>query len=602
MSFLVIFNSDSTAVDLGRLERTNPEMVARGVQVLGRGRHVALVGSQSGSILPSEETICSDAFDGRFWLIGRVRLDARDEVCPIASGFRAVEGQSDARICLGAYARWGDRCLEHLQGDFCFALWDEDRQRLFCGRDQLGVRPLFYTTQGKSWFISDSLISVVADATLSSDLDDYWVADFLSFGFCNDVDRTVYKQVKRLPPAYFLSVCARGGVIHKYWTLEVQNPIYYPRARNYVEHFQEVIGLAIKDRLPQDRVGISMSGGLDSSTLAALVLRATGDASKIIAYTRHFEHLMADTERHFSSLVASRLGIPLTLRAVDDLCYDPHWYDRELRTPEPNSAIVQADPARIIAAEMAKEAQVWFLGEGPDNALAFEWQTYLWWLFKRADWFHFGGAIVQYLLRKQAREWRSTLSNCIKCQPASQRKSPFGLPQWLNEGFVKELQLSTRARELGESANNKHSWHPKAVASLTSPLWQHFLEQFDPSVSGIPLAWRHPYLDLRVLIFLLSVPPIPWARRKRLIREAMRGYLPKEVLSRDKAPLHGNPLAKMLQKHGLPQRSLDGPIRRYIDHAKVPRKLPDESIIRSLIRVYVLDSWLKTNARRVTLQ
>jgi asparagine synthase (glutamine-hydrolysing) len=599
MSFLVIFNSDSTAVDLGRLERINPEMAALNVQVLGRGRHVAFAGPQSGSTLPSEKTICSDAFDGRFWLIGRVRLDARDDVCPIVSDFRAVEDQSDARICLHAYARWGDRCLDHLQGDFCFVLWDEDRQRLFCGRDQLGVRPLFYTTQRKSWFISDSLTFAVADATLSGELDDYWVADFLSYGFCKDADRTVYKQVKRLPAAHFISVCARGGVVRKYWTLEVQNPIYYPRARNYVEHFQEVIALAIKDRLPQDRVGISMSGGLDSSALAALALRATGDASKVVAYTRYFEHLTADTERHFSSLVASRLGIPLTLRAVDDFCYDPHWYDRELHTPEPNSAIVQADPARTVAAEMAKEAQVWFLGEGPDNALAFEWQPYLWWLLKRADWYHFGGAIVQYLLGKQAREWHSTLSNCVKRQPAGQRKPLFGLSEWLNEGFFKELQLITRASDL---ANNKHPWHPKAVASLTSPLWQHFLEQFDPSASGMPLAWRHPYLDLRVLIFLLSVPPIPWARRKRLIREAMRGYLPKEVLSRDKVPLRSNPLAKVLKKHGLPQRPLDGPILHYIDHAKVPRKLPDDSVIRSLIRVYVLDSWLKANARRVTLQ
>ena len=479
-----------------------------------------------------------------------------------------------------AYARWGDRCLDHLRGDFCFVLWDEDRQRLFCGRDQLGVRPLFYTTQGNSRLVSDSLEFIVAEATVSGDLDDYWVADFLTSGFCTDLERTVYKQVKRLPPAHFLSVCARGCVVQKYWTLEIQDPIYYSRTRNYVEHFQEVIALAIKDRLPQDRVGISMSGGLDSSTLAAHTLRATGDASKIVAYTRHFEHLMADAEKHFSSLVASRLGIPLTLRAMDDAWYDPHWYDRELRTPEPNSAIVRAAPERIIAAEMAKQAQVWFFGEGPDNALVFEWQPYLRWLFKRADWSHLGGAVVQYVLSKQAREWHSTVSNCIKHRPAGERKPPFELPQWLNEGFVKELQLIARARQLGESANNKHPWHPRAIASFTSSLWQYFLERFDPSVSGTPLAWRHPYLDLRVLTFLLSVPPIPWARRKRLIREAMRGCLPKEVLSRDKAPLCGSPVARMLQKYGLPQLSLDGPILRYIDHTKLPKILPDEPVIR----------------------
>ena len=137
---------------------------------------------------------------------------------------------------------------------------------------------------------------IIAGATISGGLDDYWIADFLTSGFCVDLDRTVYKQVKRLPPAHSLSVCARGSVVQKYWTLEIEDPIYYSRPRNYVERFHEVLALAIKDRLPKDRVGISMSGGLDSTTLAAHTLRATGDASKIVAYTRHFEYLMEDAE------------------------------------------------------------------------------------------------------------------------------------------------------------------------------------------------------------------------------------------------------------------------------------------------------------------
>ena len=373
MSFLVLFNSDSAPVDLGRLGRRMPE--ALNSQVLGRERQVALIGSL-GSSLPGPDATHRAALEGRFWLIGRVRLDAREELCSTISPCQgAFENRSDALTCLHAYACWGDRCLEHLRGDFCFVLWDEERQRLFCARDQLGVRPLFYAMEGNSWLVSDSLQFIIAGGTISDGLDDYWIADFLTSGFCVDLDRTVYKQVKRLPPAHSLSVCARGGVVQKYWTLEIEDPIYYSRPRNYVEHFHEVLTLAIKDRLPQDRVGISMSGGLDSTTLAAHTLRATGNASKIVAYTRHFEYLMEDAEKHFSSLVASRLGIPLTLRAVDDAGYDPQWYNREIRTPEPNSAVVRAAPQSIIAAEMAQQAQVWFFGEGPDNALAFRMAT-----------------------------------------------------------------------------------------------------------------------------------------------------------------------------------------------------------------------------------
>jgi asparagine synthase (glutamine-hydrolysing) len=596
MSFLVLFNSDRLAVDLDRLERSIPCVARQNVQILGKERRVAFVDCSS-PLLEDETRLHS--LDNRFWLIGRIRLDAREQTLSTVYGSQlAFDERSDGLIFLHAYARWGERCLDHLRGDFCFVLWDEDRQQLFCGRDQLGVRPLYYATQSNSWIVSDSLEDIVAQAAIRPDLDPFWVADFLSSGVSADLDRTVYKQVKRLPAGHFLSVCARGSVVQKYWTFENREPIYYPHRQNYIEHFHEVVGLAVKDRLPEDRVGISMSGGLDSSTLAAHALRAIGDPAKIIAHARHFEHLMADAERHFSSLVASKLGIPLTLRAIDDAYYDPNWYNRDLSVPEPNSAITRALPRRTIAAEMAQQAKVWFYGEGPDNALVFEWQSYLRWLFNRMDWSRLSGAVVQYLLGKQVREWRSTLSTCIKRHPTGAGKLHQELPQWLDEGFVSEHQLAARARQLRESSNDKHPWHPRAIAGFTSPIWQSFLEQFDPSISGTPLAWRHPYLDLRVLTFLLSVPPIPWARRKLLIREAMHGWLPKEVLSRDKAPLSAKPLMRMLQKYGLPQLSPDGPIHCYIDRTKVPKTLPDESLIRPLLRVYVLDAWLRSNARR----
>jgi len=596
MSFLVIFNSDCAPIDLDLVNRRNDWITAKNAQILGKERHAAFVASQSGSVLPREDATYCVAFDGCFWLIGRVRLDAREELASTISGSQVIsQDQSDALICLRAYARWGDRCLEHLRGDFCFAVWDEHRQRLFCGRDQLGVRPLFYAKQGSRWLVSDTLQFIVAEAATDGDLDDYWVADFLTSGFCTDLDRTVYKQVKRLPPAHFLSVCARGYVVQKYWTLEIHDPIYYRRTTDYVEHFQRVIALAIRDRLPQDRVGISMSGGLDSSTLAAHALKATGDASKIVAHTRYFEHLIANEENHFSSLVARRLGVALTLRAVDDAVYDPHWYERELRTPEPNSIIVRAAPERIIVNEMAKQAQVWFFGEGPDNALVFEWQPYLRWLYKRADLFRLGDAVVKYIRSKQVWEWHSTISKYTARRHASERNLQLGLPPWLNEDLVKELHLIARAHQSVESAK-KHLWHPRAVASFSDPLWPCFLEQFDPSVWGSPLVWRHPYLDLRVLTFLLSVPPIPWARNKRLIREAMRGVLPQEVLSRRKSPLCRSPHAMMLHKCGLPHLSLEGSILRYIDNTKVPTTLAHENLDhRSVMQVYVLASWLKSN-------
>jgi asparagine synthase (glutamine-hydrolysing) len=594
MSFLVVFNSDCAGLETDRLKRMNPKIAAQKVHVLGREKQIAFVILQPRPNAGGDETHCVTIHE-RFWLIGRVRLDGREALCSVISGDQtALAKESDALIILRAYTRWGDRCLAHLNGDFCFALWDEDRQQLLCGRDQLGVRPLFYAMEGKSWLVSDSLEIIAAEEKLIDDLDDYWIADFLTSGFCRDADRTVYKQIKRLPSAHYLRICSRACVVQKYWTLEIQEPIYYRHPRSYVEHFREVLALAINDRLPQNRVGISMSGGIDSSTLAARTLEVMGDASKIVAHTCHFEHLMPDEEKTFSSLVANKLGIQHELRAVDDCWYDPHWYDRELRTPEPTHEVVKAALQRKITAEMSEQAQVWFYGEGPDNALLFEWESYLRWLFKKADWYHLCDAIIQYVLSKQAREWRSTIAKYMMRRPADLPFMRSELPEWLNQEFVKELKLIERVRQLEETSKDMHPWHPRAIASFTSALWSHFLEQFEPSNSGTTLTWRHPYLDLRVLTFLLSVPPIPWARRKRLIRKSMGSSLPRNILSRDKAPLRRNPETLMLQKYGFPPLSRHGPISRYIEYCEVPKTPPAEPTAHPLINVYVLDSWLKS--------
>lgn len=607
MSFLVLFNTDSSPVDLGRIKGVAPGMTAQNVQVLGLEQQVAFLPLQGVPASLSEDATHWAAFGESLWLIGRIRLDSREELfLDVLKSSATFEQRSDGRIVLAAYARWRDRCLDHVRGDFCFVLWDQTHARLFCGRDQLGVRALYYAKFGNSWILSDCLELVAAQTAVDNDLDDFWIADFLSFGYCKDPERTIYKQVKRLPGAHFLSVSSRGHVVQRYWALENRDPIYYPHARTYVEQFHEIVGRAIKDRLPNGRVGVSMSGGLDSTSLAAIALAATGDASKIIAYTCHFEYLMQDREKHFSSLVARKLGIPHALQAVDEALYDPYWYNRELRTPEPTLAIVDAVPKRIIAAEMAKLANVWFWGEGPDNALQFEWQPYLRWLFQRRDWPHLVTAMVDYLLSKRLTEWGSTVGNSLTRLCAANRTDTTNQSLlWFNETFLKEHRLVERTCRINEPAEDKHPWHPAAVASFTdSAWWSTFFDEFDPMVSGAPLTFRHPYLDLRVLTFLLTVPPIPWARRKRLIRGAMQGCLPKQVLSRDKAPLRRDPSVIGLQTYGLPRLSLDGATLRYVNHTKLPNTVPNEGegVIIPLLWVYALDKWLKSKLQRFPVE
>jgi asparagine synthase (glutamine-hydrolysing) len=187
------------------------------------------------------------------------------------------------------------------------------------------VRSLFHVDAGHSRFVSDSLHWIVSAASFSHELDEHWIADFLSIGHGLDVERTVYRQIRRLAPAHVLKFSDAGAATRRYWRLEIGDPLHYRDRRQYAERFLELLSLAIADRLPAGRVGISMSGGLDSTTLAACAVRVMGDPARVVAECTHFERLMPDEEKHFATLAARHLGIELNLRPYDDLTYDPEW-------------------------------------------------------------------------------------------------------------------------------------------------------------------------------------------------------------------------------------------------------------------------------------
>jgi len=586
MSFLATFNADGVPIDNEMIGPLRGE-TERHLKLVGRSRQTALMWSDPDMDLEDRDVRHAVELDGQLWLLGRVRLDRRGDLCALLG---ASEAESDALLCLRTYARWGECCLDHLRGDFCFVLWDERRRELFCARDQLGVRPLFYGRANNSWFVGDSLDAVARASGLTGELDDFWIADYLMGALCLDFDRTVYKHVKRLAPAHTLVASRDGGAAKRYWSLEFEEPIFYRRRGQYLDHFHDVLARAIKDRLPPGCVGISMSGGLDSTTLAAKTVEITGDTSRVVAFTRYFESLIPDEERYFSALAAGRLGISHILHATDD-AYDLQLTDLLVHTHEPGGPSVARTSERAVETKMANAAKVWFIGEGPDNALTFEWPAHLRWLVRHRDWPRLLAALGQYIRGKEIREWLMTIKNLRSPRPETGGRIQTGFPEWLDKDFAEPLDLVSRARRLTESMRQNESWRPGGTTSFASPAWQTYFEHYDSTFSGTSLDIRHPYVDLEVLSFMLRTPPIPWGRRKHLIREAMRGRLPDEVLARDKAPLVVDPNTKIVRKTPLPLLSIDPALRRFID----PGRLPDaaQSGIDTLDKVRMLDAWLK---------
>jgi asparagine synthase (glutamine-hydrolysing) len=565
---------------------------AHEVQAIGSQQRVVFLRSTGKS--PVEQETRIECLGGLLWLVGRVRLDGRATLCArlgLSPGPRPAD-ISDALLCLHAYVEWGEAFTDSLTGDFCFALWDDARNCLLGIRDQLGVRALFHAEADGRLVVSDSLGWMATQVSVDRVLDDQWIADFLAIGYSLDFERTAYRVIRRLPPGHVLKASGAGSAIRRYWQLDIPEPLHLRDGRLYGERFRELMKTAIVDRLPAGKVGIALSGGLDSTTLAALAGEATGSPSRIVADCSHYEWLMPDREARFAALAARHLGIDLRLRAADELGYDPDWRARSIGTAEPAIAIIGAHLDRQVFGEMAAAAPVWFYGEGPDNALTFERDAYLSWLAARRDWRRLARSVLLYVQAKGFTGWAATAGRYLGRK--STEPAPLAVPRWLDRELAHRTHIEERVRDANHIVDSAHAWRPRAIGSFRSPLWQAIFADRDHEEGLAPLVWRHPYLDLRVLHFMLSVPPVPWAWEKRLIRTAMQGRLPSEILERPKTPLARSPLVAVLGSAGLGDLGGDR-LAGYVEIDRLPAWPPSPAELDGLVAVHALDYWIGYN-------
>ena len=516
----------------------------------------------------------------RLTFVGRVRLDAREALLgELREHIAELTGATtDADLVLRAYAIWGDDAVDRLHGDFAFAVHDPAKGKLFCARDRMGVRCLVYVHHAGQWWVSDSLAELLAASDFSSqDFDPVWIADFLESGVSSDQARSVYAAVKRLVPGHALAIGKAGADLCRYWQLELGDPLILGSPAKYRDRFEALLRASLRDRLPEGTVGIMLSGGLDSATLAALSAELTG-ADRVTALTM----LVCpdrDPETAASREVAAHIGIRHNQIDTGQLHYDPQWHEAKASTAEPALAVTMPPAHIAMTHDMAHDAAVWFFGEGPDNALTFEWRDYLRSLARRRKWRLLAVSIATYLRTKSLREWGTTVAVW------SGRKSVF----W-PEPDTPWVRQPARPAEPGGTADA--SWRPAALANLRGPLWPAFLETLDTQHAAAGIDWRHPYLDLRVLEFMVHTPPIPWARRKRLIREAMAKRLPRPTLNRDKTPLHFDLSSELVRRNMPPMPRQGAKVEAYVDIDKLPEDPATAADPFALLRVAILDHWL----------
>ncbi len=194
------------------------------------------------------------------------RLDKRQN---LLSQLGMQDSISDSELILHAYLRWGEDCLARLIGDFTFVIFDSQRKQFFCARDKVGIRPLYYYHNGDGFYFASSL-SVLRKLCGFIPLLDKEILGAVTARILIPPERTIWQQLQRLPPATTLSVFVSGIKLTRYWQLQPQESSSTKNDTDWCVKTQSILTTAVHDRM-RDRsgIGLLLSGGLDSSTIAA---------------------------------------------------------------------------------------------------------------------------------------------------------------------------------------------------------------------------------------------------------------------------------------------------------------------------------------------
>jgi len=455
--------------------------------------------------------------------------ELRDHLKTRGHSFRT---RCDTEVILAAYAEWGERCVERFNGMWAFALWDSKAQRLFCSRDRFGIKPFYYRVHGGRFSFASEIKAFRADIDQALEANLPIVRDYLEFGNVDHTDQTFFRGVYALLPAHNLVFDTRSLRIAPYWQLQPKDPPKGDVALAFRETFLDAVRLQTRTDVP---IGMSLSGGLDSSILACAT-RKFRRSGRPRTFTAWFNDAGME-ERPYAQSV------------VDALDAEPHWISfssGELVDALPSVVEAQDEPfnscrmvTQWIVMKHARLAgrKVMLDGQGADEALAG---------YSHAAYHRFADLLGSGRLRTLARETashRQISGNGLRQTLTGLARAflPPNLENKIRARLIRadavvhsELRqvtvpVTTDAAPFGDRLRNHLA---RLMTSHSLPEIVHSLDR-NSMAHGIEA--RVPFLDHRLieLAFSLSGDQIvSQGRAKMILRRALGDLLPEAIRTR----------------------------------------------------------------------
>lgn len=520
-----------------------------------------------------------------------VRLDNREDLInQLGIHKERSKTLSDTALVLDSYVVWGTNCPEHLMGDFAFIIWDPLEHCLFMSRDRLGARDLVYCLNEKIYIAATFLGILLEHPSITPKINEMKVAKYLGL-VASDDRETYYDAIYHLEPAHSLKIKKDSHHIWRYWQIDPGNEIAYKTDQDYAQHYYDLIENAVRNRLRSAYpIGISLSGGLDSSTLALMISKllknVDPDLSQLKSYSYTFSDLKNCDETFKINIVNQAVMKTHSIEPVminGDLSWpaplNNDWpIIRDYPNQDPYNYLVQS----ILKNAHEKGTRLLFSGFFGDDLYAGEnyWLTdlllslRLTQAFKMINdhhsalplqdyLFNFGLiAIIPYGLKKVYHILRND-------------HAPY--TAWLQSSFVNRT-ITKNVKSFNKTDCTLRSpGKQKQYDNLFHGDYAEGVSMYQTTAHNHKIQYAFPFFDQSIIEYLLAVPTfqvsLPWKTRK-ILRNAMQGSLPDSINQQEsKVLLHD------LFERGVYEKERSK-IKQLLSHASV------------LERGYVRQDWL----------
>jgi len=459
---------------------------------------------------------------------------------------------SDTETILHAYEEYGSDCLARFRGMFAFAIWDRKREQLFCARDRLGKKPFYYYWDGRLFAFASEIKALLEHPAISPGLEEELLSEHLAFGYSSD-ERTLFRGIRKLMPGCRLTLTAAGPVIERYWEIPRPDPAREADRPDevWIQECRWRLEETVRMRLMSDvPLGMFLSGGVDSSAIAALMKRLTHGPVK--------SYSVGYRENEYSELsYAARVSRAIGTEHREVMIGRDEFFDvlPKLIWHEDEPMVWPSSVSLYYVSKLAsEEVKVVLTGEGSDEMFG-GYGRYRYFLLNQR-WMRLYG-----LAPRIAREWlRKWIANSTWLEGSLRRRLQHSLlgraagveSLYLDNfycAFSQEEQehLLLEPGRCGDSAYAWffHYWNARAGRPLLERMLYadqktylvELLMKQDQMSMACSIESRVPFLDHAFFEFSARVPPrlkLKGGTGKYILKKAVEDLLPPEIIHRKK--------------------------------------------------------------------